>query len=365
MPQQKIFSSVRPQRLTRAGRGYAWARTVQRFSDERRIDSAAALSFYFLLATVPALGAAISTISVFGRGPQTVTSLLTWLTQVTGSQQAMAAEEPLMTLARSSANIFVFVIGIAVSLWSAGKFVGAFGTVVNSLYGIPEGRPYWYLRLQSFILTIILIPLVAAALVCIAGQADLIEAIGVHGTFVVIWQVARIPVAILLGYLIIVALNTLSSNVKRKRLATSSLGSLVALLAWAILTALLYLFAAMGGFSSTYGALSGVLLVLLWLWLSNCALIFGALFEAELDRARQLQSGLAAEWEIIAQPRRRKRIDDRAARELGFVRMGDALRASGGQSVGSVRIADFRAKSAKRRRARAKRLAAARGRRGA
>ncbi len=346
-----------PERLTAAGRGYAWARAVQRFSDERRLDSASALSFYFLLALVPALGAAISTMGVFGQGPQTVTSLLTWLTQLTGSQKIMAAHDPLLTLARSSANVPVFVLGVLISLWSAGKFVGAYGTVVNNIYGVPEGRPGWYLRLQSFFLTILLIPLVAATIVCVAGQSDIVERLGVGGAWITAWQFARLPIAALLAYIIIVVLNALSSNVKRKRLTTASLGSLVALVSWAVLTGGLYLFTVTVGFGSGYGALSGVLLVLLFLWLTNSALIFGSLFEAELDRSRQLQAGLSSEWAIQAQPRSRKAIDDRAARELGFARMGTELQRSGGRTVGNVRIRDFRAQSAKRRRARKRRLA--------
>ena len=351
------FTSAQRQKVTRASLSYAWARTVQRFSDERLTNSASSLSFFFLLALVPALGAAISTISVFGQGPTTVTSLLTWATQVTNSDAVMALHDPLLTLARSPANTVVFVVGVLVSLWSAGKYVSAFGTVVNTLYNIPEGRPWWALRLRSFGLTILLIPLATAAVVCLAGQQEIVESFGIAEPWLTVWSVGRIIFAVILGYLVIIVLNSLSSNVRRKSLASGSFGSLVSLVAAVVLTAGLYVFGITVGFGSGYGALTGVLLALLWLWLLNGGLIFGALFEAELDRARQLQAGMDSTWNIQAQPRWRKRIEDASARELGFVRMGSVLRETAGRSVGNVRINDFRATNAIRRRKRRRRMA--------
>ncbi len=303
------------------------------FARSRRTDTAATLSFYFLLALLPALTAILSILNVFGEGPDTVSKVLNWAQQAGAGENVTQLEEPLQDLAKSPAGGPFFVIGILVAMWSASKFVNAFGHAVNEIYAMTEGRPAWKQRLQTFLVTIVVILLTVAAVLSLVSSPSIILPFGLGEQFVAVWAWVRLPLAALFVLLITTLLYIATSNVKRAHVTLSSLGALIALVAWVLLSVGIYLYAVVfGGFESTYGSLAGVLIALFWVWLSNMALLFGVHFDAEVERARQLRDGIRADDVLQVPPRDTRRIVSDARIQARMRRKAHALWRSRGET---------------------------------
>ncbi|MCQ9368030.1 YihY/virulence factor BrkB family protein [Brevibacterium sp. 91QC2O2] len=340
---QRISDFTTPgPRLTPLARFYALGRTSQRFIDERRVDSSATLSFYLLLAVIPTGGVIVSTFSLFGRGESSVANVLSWLVRVTGNPEVMRLAEPVNSLARSHADLVIFIVGLVLSLWSAGKYVAAFGTFVNQAYGITEGRGFWTRRSQGFILTLVILPLLVAVITLIIAKGDFLARAGVTPGLVLTWQILRFPGAAACMFIIIAVLYAGSSNVRQSRLIPVTGGTLISMVGWLIISVgLLVSIVEFHLFTTAYGSLAAIMVLLMWVWLSNSCLVFGALYDAELVRAKQLLGGVPAESRIWVSTRAQKRQLNHNQRESTFSTMGASLRASSGTSVGRVRIRDF------------------------
>lgn len=303
------------------------------FARSRRTDTAATLSFYFLLALLPALTAILSILNVFGEGPDTVSKVLNWAQQAGAGENVTQLEEPLQDLAKSPAGGPFFVVGILVAMWSASKFVNAFGHAVNEIYAMTEGRPAWKQRLQTFLVTIVVILLTVAAVLSLVSSPSIILPFGLGAQFVAVWAWVRLPLAAIFILLITTLLYIATSNVKRAHVTLSSLGALIALVAWVLLSVGIYLYAVVfGGFESTYGSLAGVLIALFWVWLSNMALLFGVHFDAEVERARQLRDGIRADDVLQVPPRDTRRIVSDARIQARMRRKAHALWRSRGET---------------------------------
>jgi len=312
---------------------YVWERTIMSFARSRRTDTAATLSFYCLLALLPALTAILSILNVFGEGPDTVSKVLNWAQQAGAGENVTQLEEPLQDLAKSPAGGPFFVVGILVAMWSASKFVNAFGHAVNEIYAMTEGRPAWKQRLQTFLVTVVVILLTVAAVLSLVSSPSIILPFGLGEQFVAVWAWVRFPLAAIFILLITTLLYIATSNVKRAHVTLSSLGALIALVAWVLLSVGIYLYAVVfGGFESTYGSLAGVLIALFWVWLSNMALLFGVHFDAEVERARQLRDGIRADDVLQVPPRDTRRIVSDARIQARMRRKAHALWRSRGET---------------------------------
>jgi membrane protein len=234
---------------------------------------------------------------------------------------------------------FALVIGVVLALWSASGYVGAFARSMNRIYEVEEGRPIWKLRpvmLGVTVITVILAGLVVASLVLsgpIARQVG--ELVGLGDTAIAVWQVAKWPVALLLVVILVALLYHLTPNVKQPKFRWISPGAILAILVWVIASAGfgLYLGSGLSSYGATYGALGGVIIFLLWLWLTNLALLLGAELDAEVERSRELQGGLEAEERLQLPPRDTRASDKKAAKREEAVEQARALRQSGGHSA--------------------------------
>jgi membrane protein len=211
-------------------------------------------------------------------------------------------------LASSQRAGLALVLGLATALWSASGYIGAFGRAMNRVYEIDEGRPFWKLRPLQIILTLIAVimaALVALALVVTGPVATAIgDATGLGDTVVTVWDIAKWPVIALVVVLVIAVLYYATPNVQQPKFRWISVGALVAFVTWIIASILFGLYVSMfSSYDKTYGALAGVVVFLLWLWITNLALLFGAELDSELERSRQLQAGMPAETELQLPPR--------------------------------------------------------------
>jgi membrane protein len=230
------------------------------------------------------------------------------------------------------------VLGLAAALWSASGYTGAFGRGMNRIYEIDEGRPIWKLRPMMLLVTLVTVVLAAAVLVGLVVTGPAAEAvgdaIGLGSTVVTVWSIAKWPVMLLVVMFVVGLLYYATPNVKQPKFRWLSVGAAVAIVIWIIASALFGFYVAnFGSYDKTYGSLAGVIVFLLWLWITNLALLLGGELDAELERGRELQAGMPAEEEIQLPPRDTRKSDKAAKKEREDVLRARRLRESRGQDA--------------------------------
>jgi membrane protein len=325
-----------PTDLTKPTWFYVVRKTAREFSQDQCTDLAAALTYYSMLALFPAVIAILSLVGLVGQGPETVDTLLQILRDV-GASSAADTLEPALTQLSHTPNAWLgLIIGLATALWSASAYVGAFGRGMNRIYEVDEGRPIWKLRPAMLLVTLVVVTLaalVALGLVLTGPAAQAVsDAVGLGSTVVTVWNIAKWPVLLAAVMLIVALLYYATPNIKQPKFRWLSIGASVAILTWVVASALFGFYVAnVSNYNETYGSLAGVIVFLLWLWITNLALLFGAELDAELERGRELQAGIPAE-EAIQLPARDTRKSDKAARkERSDIEHGRRLRLTRGE----------------------------------
>jgi membrane protein len=316
--------------LTKRSWFYIVRRVVREFRDDNCTDLAAALTYYAVLAVFPGLLAVISTLGLFNLGGDSVKTILDILKPLVDSSTLDAVRDPLEELAKSQSAGVAFVVGLAGALWSASGYIGAFSRAMNRVYGVEEGRPFYKLRPLQLLVTLVTVALCVVGLVILLVSGPVAQAvgneIGIGDTALQVWNIAKWPALAVVVILVVALLYYVTPNVRQPRFRWISAGAFVAILVWVVVSIGFAFY--VGNFSSynkTYGSVAGGVVALLWLWLTNLALLFGAELDAELERGRELQAGLPAEKTIqlplrddrnIVKARRKRREAVADAREL-------------------------------------------------
>ena len=294
----------------RAGTFGVLKRAVTEFSEDNLSDWAAALTYYGLLALFPALIALVAIVGLFA-DPQTTAQKLTQIvTQIGPSSGAKTFSGPIhsITSNRSAAGI-LFVVGLAAALWSASGYVGAFMRASNVIYETPEGRPIWRLRPLQMLVTLVIVLLVALLALALVLTGPIVDAvakpIGISSTATTIWDIAKWPVMLAIAIAIVAVLYYATPNVKVRGFRWVTPGSIFAVVVWLIASALFALYVAnFGSYDKTYGTLGGIVAMLVWLWITNLAVLFGQELNAERERRAELGEGITrADREIQLEPR--------------------------------------------------------------
>jgi membrane protein len=284
-------------------------RTIKEFQADNLTDWAAALTYYAILALFPALAALVSILGLVG-DPVTTTNTLLDIVRQIAPEQVAQLEQPIadLTSKRSAAGV-ALIVSLALALWSASAYVGAFIRADNAIYEVEEGRPFWRLRPLQIVVTlvvIVLVALVALALVATGPVAQAVgDAIGLGSTAITVWNIAKWPVLLLVVITIIAILYHASPNVKLPGFRWVSPGAVVAVLTWIVASALFAFYVAnFGSYDKTYGTLGGMIALLVWFWISNLAILFGHQLNAERERSLEIEEGRPrAEREIQLEPR--------------------------------------------------------------
>ncbi|MCP3420796.1 YihY/virulence factor BrkB family protein [Nocardioides pinisoli] len=316
--------------------GYSLRKALREFMDDQCTDLAAALTYYSVLALFPGIIALLSLVGLVGQQQQTVDTLLQILRDIGASSAADTLEPTITQLAASQGAGLALVIGLLAALWSASGYVNAFSRGMNRIYEIDEGRPIWKLRpvmLLITLVTVLLAALVAVGLVLTGPAAEAVgRAIGLESTAVTVWSIAKWPVLLAVVVLIVALLYYATPNVKQPKFRWVSVGAIIAIVVWIIASAAFGFYVSnFSSYDKTYGSLAGVIAFLLWLWITNLALLFGAEVDAELERGRQLQAGIAAEEELQLPPRDTRKSEKAAAKEQEDIERGRKLRESQGR----------------------------------
>jgi len=329
----------RPTDVTKPSWKYIAKKTLREFTKDQCPDLAAALTYYSVLSIFPALLALVSLLGLFGDAQKTTSALLDIVQGIAPGQTVDTIRPVVEELASSSAAGLTFIVGLLTALWSASGYVGAFGRAMNRVYEVDEGRPFLKLRGTMLGVTVVnlLIVVVLAAMLVLSGPVaeSVGNLIGLGDAFLAVWNVAKWPVMLVLVIVAIAVLYYATPNVKQPKFRWMSMGSAIALVVF-LLASLAFGFyvAYSNSYNKTYGAIGGVIIALLWLWILNMSLLFGAEFDAETERGRQLQSGIEAEETIQLPPRDTKQSDKIQAREEEDIRRGRELREQHADAAG-------------------------------
>jgi membrane protein len=296
-----------PTKLPRRAWGGVLKRTFREFREDNVTDWAAALTYYGILSVFPALIALVSIVGLIGESA--TSPLLRNLGTFAPGPAHKILENALngLTQSRDGASL-LFIVGLAGALWSASSYIGAFIRASNSIWDVEEGRPIWKtlpLRLIITVAMLILLTTTAVAVAVTGPLADKVgKLIGIGGAAVTAWDIAKWPILILIVSLMFSILYYTAPNVKQPGFRWVTPGGVVAVVSWMIVSALFGIYAAnFGSYNKTYGSLGAVVIFLVWLWLTNIAMLFGAELNAESEQGRQIEAGQSPTQEPFLPPR--------------------------------------------------------------
>ena len=289
-------------------------RTVAEFREDNLTDWAAALTYYAVLAIFPALIVLVSILGLVGESAtQPLIDNLGTVAPGPAKEIFTSAIENLQ--GDQGAAGVLFVIGLLGALWSASGYVAAFMRASNAIYDIEEGRPIWKTLPVRVSLTLVLLTLLAIstiAVVLTGGLAEKVgDLVGVGSTAVDVWNIAKWPVLLVVVSFMFALLYWAAPNVKHPGFRWISPGGLLAVTGWLIASGAFALFVSnFGSYNKTYGALGGVVVFLVWLWISNIMILLGAEFNAELERQRAIEGGmLPPDKEPFVEPRDTRKME--------------------------------------------------------
>ncbi|MGW0337008.1 YihY/virulence factor BrkB family protein [Streptomyces sp. NPDC003011] len=312
-----------PDDLTELPKRSWWAvlkGTVKEFKDDELADRAAALTYYGVLALFPALLVLVSLLGIAGQSAtQQVLDNVQKLTP--GAARDVISNAVKQLQGNAGIGSVLAIVGLLVAVWSASGYVAAFIRSANKVYDMPEGRPVWkVLPVRVGVTVVLLVLAVVSALIVVftgglAREAG--AALGIGDTALTVWSIAKWPVLIVLVTIMIAILYWATPNVKGRGFKWVTPGSVLALLIWLIASAgFAFYVANFGSYNKTYGTLAGVIIFLVWLWISNIAILLGLEFDAEMARQRAVAGGLPADEEPYVPPRDTRKWSDEDRRRL-------------------------------------------------
>ncbi len=290
-------------------------RTVVEFREDNVTNLAAALTYYGVLAIFPALIALVSILGLIGHSA--TQPLIENLGKVAPGPAKTVFTSAIQNLnhSRGAAGV-IFVAGVLGALWSASGYVSGFMWASNRIYDVEEGRPIWKklpVRLGVTVVTVLLLALSSVAVVVTGGLARQVgNLLGVGSTAVTVWDIAKWPVLVFFVSLMLAILYWAAPNVKHPGFRWVSPGGILAVAIWLIASGAFALYVAnFSSYNKTYGSLAAIVIFLVWLWISNIAILLGAEFNAELERGRSIEAGTPADREPFLEPRDTRKMTGR------------------------------------------------------
>src|SRR3954471_3859434 len=295
-------------------------RTIREFKEDNLTDWAAALTYYGVLSIFPMLLALVSILGLVGKSA--TQPLIDNLGSVAPGPAKTIFTSAIHNLEKSQgAAGVVAIVGILLALWSASGYIAAFMRASNAIYDVEEGRPIWKTAPTRLGVTIVMVVLLIVSGVMVAFTGGLArqagKVIGLDKQFVQVWDIAKWPVLLLIVSLMFAILYWASPNAKTGGFRWVSAGGIVGVILWVVASAAFAFYVAnFASYNKTYGSLGGVIAFLVWLWVSNVAILLGAEFNAELERGRRIQQGHPEDREPFVEPRDTRKMSDDGKREV-------------------------------------------------
>ncbi|GAB3896919.1 YihY/virulence factor BrkB family protein [Kibdelosporangium lantanae] len=296
-----------PTELSRRSWWQVVKRTVREFQRDNLTDWAAALTYYSVMSIFPGIVVLLSVLGMLG--PSATHALVDSVQQMAPGPARDLVLKAIQELQGGSHLAGPFaIVGLLIALWTASGYVGAFMRAANGIYDVEEGRPLIKtipLQLAITLATVVLLAVCAVGVVVTGGIAQTVgDMLGIGSTGVTIWNIAKWPVLAVLVSLAFALLYWAAPNVRHPGFKWLTPGSALAVVLWAVASAGFAVYVAnFSSYNKTYGSLAGVIVFLVWLWISNLAVLIGAEFDAELARGRQIAQGQPADEEPFLEPR--------------------------------------------------------------
>lgn len=304
-----------PTDLPKKAWGAVLKRSFREFKEDELVDRAAALTYYGVLSLFPALLVLLALLGVVGENA-TQKVLDNLETLAPGPARDILTKTVSQLQGNAGTGSVMAAVGIVLAVWSASGYVAAFVRTANHVYDVPEGRPLWKILPLRLGLTVALMGLAIMSALIVVFTGGLAKragsVVGVGDSALAIWSIAKWPVLAVLLVLMMVLLFWATPNVKGRGWRWVTPGGFLALLIWLVASGGFTFY--VSGFSSynkTYGAMAGVIVFLVWLWLTNLALLLGLEFDAEITRQRAMVAGHPEDSEPFVEPRDTQAWDER------------------------------------------------------
>ncbi|MGJ9373999.1 YihY/virulence factor BrkB family protein [Nesterenkonia sp. CF4.4] len=326
-----------PVKLTGKTWKYSAKRTLTEFGRDSCTDLAAGLTYYAVLSVFPALIALVSLMSFVGEGERTQEFLLSTAAQMVESETMEQLRDPIIAITSVEGAGIGLALGLLTALWTASNYVNAFSRSMNRIYEVEEGRSMLKLRPLFYLITAGLLVLVATAVFLLLTSGPIAQAVGdtvgLGETAVTIFNWATYPALLLVAAICIAMLYYATPNLSQPGARWISAGAVLAILVMVLATTAVFFYVAnFSNYEATYGALAGVIVFLIWIYIMNLVLLLGAEFDSELERGRQLQSGIEAERTIMLPPRDMGAAEKKSKKYEDLVAQGRALRMTKGET---------------------------------
>lgn len=292
----------------------AWKRIAKRTFDQFRADGvtnlAAALTYRSVLSLFPGLLALVALLGVLGQYPQTFNDVIVIVGRVAPTSAVQALQGPLEGVIRNKGGADALLgIGLLVAIWAASGYIGAFSWATNVIWEAKEGRSWYRQWPFNVAVTLVALVLLAAVLIALVLSGPLAtavgEQIGVGHTGLLVFRIVKWPAIVLVVTFMIGGLYFLAPNVRQPPPRWLTPGAIFAVLAWMATSGLFGLYVAgLGSYNKTYGTLGAIITFLVWIWLTNTAILLGVELDSEIERERELAAGVPGAAERIQLPLR-------------------------------------------------------------
>ncbi|MER5307754.1 YihY/virulence factor BrkB family protein [Streptomyces sp. NPDC002773] len=295
--------------------------SIREFVSDELTDRAAALTYYGVLALFPGLLVLVSLLGV--SGPSTTDKVMDSLRELApGPARDVLGKAVENVQGGTGTGAVMVVVGLVLALWSASGYVGAFMRAANRIYEMPEGRPVWKVLPIRLGMTAALMVMAAASALIVVFTGDVArragDVLGLGDTALTVWSIAKWPVLLVLVTMMIALLYWAAPNAKGRGWRWITPGSALALLIWMVASAGFALYVAeFASYNKTYGTMAGVIVFLIWLWISNLAVLLGLEFDAEALRQRAVAGGMPPDQEPYVEPRDTRSWSEEDVRALG------------------------------------------------
>jgi membrane protein len=264
----------------------------KRFQADQMMDSAAALTYYSLMSLFPALLIAVAALGLFGQ-ESLIEESAQYLTDAGAPESTINAVTDALNSAQSQRGtaLTALVLGLAIALNGASGAFGAAGRALNRVWRVDEGRSFVRRKANDLLWTVVVVALVLLTFVLVflgGGLAsDVFGWLGLGETAADVWRIVRWPAALLSALLVYAVVYYAAPNVEVRRFRWITPGAVVGVLTWIAASALFFVYVSnFSSYSATYGAFAAAVILLVWLWLTNVALLFGAELNAAIDVRR-------------------------------------------------------------------------------